>query len=115
MARHVPRHSERTGPRKGKAGSEVTAPARTRLKVDGPRRRQGKAADVLTSFNGGIALSENLTKLFTPQFSDVLRLKLQQTMSMLRGTVMEGSHVGKQASPVQYAGAVQMKPPQGRF
>jgi hypothetical protein len=74
----------------------------------------GKAADV-QPLSGGIAMSENLSKLFTTQFSDVLKLKLQQTMSMLRGTVMEGSHVGKQASPVQYAGAVQMKPPQGRF
>ena len=60
-------------------------------------------------------MSENLSKLFTTQFSDILVLKLQQTQSMLRGTVMEGSHVGKQASPVQYAGNVQMKPVQGRF
>jgi hypothetical protein len=60
-------------------------------------------------------MSENLPKLFTTQFSDVLRLKLQQTQSMLRGTVMEGFHVGKQASPIQYIGAIQMKTPQGRF
>jgi hypothetical protein len=60
-------------------------------------------------------MSENLPKLFTTQFSDVLKLKLQQTQSMLRGTVMEGFHVGKQASPIQYIGAIQMKTPQGRF
>jgi hypothetical protein len=60
-------------------------------------------------------MSENLSKLFTTQFSDILVLKLQQTQSMLRGTVMEGSHVGKQASPIQYAGSVQMKTPAGRF
>src|SRR5882757_8269061 len=73
-------------------------------------------ADVLTPFPfSGIAMSENLPKLFTTEFSDLLVLKLQQTQSMLRGTVMEGYHVGKQASPIQYAGAVQMKTPAGRF
>jgi len=60
-------------------------------------------------------MSENLPKLFTTEFSDLLVLKLQQTQSMLRGTVMEGFHVGKQASPIQYTGAVQMKTPAGRF
>lgn len=60
-------------------------------------------------------MSENLSKLFTTQYSTILTLKLQQTTSKLRGRTMEGSHVGKQASPVQYAGAVQMKPVQGRF
>src|SRR6185312_9700179 len=60
-------------------------------------------------------MSENLPKLFTTEFSDLLVLKLQQTQSMLRRTVMEGYHVGKQASPIQYAGAIQMKTPQGRF
>jgi hypothetical protein len=60
-------------------------------------------------------MSENLPKLFTTQFSTVLALKLQQRQSKLRGRVMEGFHVGKQASPIQYVGAIQMKPPQGRF
>ncbi len=60
-------------------------------------------------------MSENLPKLFTTQFSTVLALKLQQRMSKLRGSVQEGFHVGKQASPVQYIGAIQMKPPTGRF
>jgi hypothetical protein len=64
---------------------------------------------------GGIAMSENLPKLFTTQFSSVLAVKLQQTQSMLRGSVMEGQHVGKQASPIQYVGAVQAKTPAGRF
>jgi hypothetical protein len=44
-------------------------------------------------------MSENLTKLFTTQFSTVLALKLQQRQSKLRGRAMEGFHVGKQASP----------------
>jgi len=60
-------------------------------------------------------MSENIPKLFTTQFSSLLKVKLQQEQSMLRGKVMEGSHVGKQASPVQYVGPVQARPPQGRF
>lgn len=60
-------------------------------------------------------MSENLPKLFTTQFSTVLALKLQQKQSKLRGRVQEGFHVGKQASPIQYIGAIQMKPPAGRF
>ena len=75
----------------------------------------GKAVDVRTNPYGGIAMSENLPKLFTTQFSTVLQLKLQQKQSKLRGRVMEGFHTGKQASPIQYVGAIQMKPPQGRF
>ena len=59
-------------------------------------------------------MSENLPKLFTTQFSTVLSVKLQQRQSMLRGRVMEGHHVGKQASPVQYIGAIQMQTPAGR-
>jgi hypothetical protein len=74
----------------------------------------GKAAD-RSPFSGGKAMSENLSKLFTTQYSTILDLKLQQRTSKLRGRVMEGSHVGKVASPIQYAGAVQMKPPAGRF
>jgi hypothetical protein len=74
----------------------------------------GKAADRSTS-QGGIAMSENLPKLFTTQFSTVLALKLQQKQSKLRGRAMEGFHVGKQASPIQYIGAIKMMPPQGRF
>jgi len=60
-------------------------------------------------------MSENLPKLFTTQFSSLLKINLQQTESMLRGKVMEGSHTGKQASPVQYVGPVQARTPQGRF
>lgn len=60
-------------------------------------------------------MSENLPKLAVETFSTVLRAKLQQMTSMLRGTVEEGQHVGKQASPVDYIGAVQMKAPAGRF
>lgn len=60
-------------------------------------------------------MSENLPKLAVETFSTILQLKLQQTQSMLRGRVMEGSHVGKQASPIDYIGSVEMKAPAGRY
>jgi hypothetical protein len=57
-----------------------------------------------------------LTDLFTVQFSTLLKLKLQQKESLLRGRVMTGSHTGaKMASPIQYLGAMQMQTPTGRF
>jgi hypothetical protein len=60
-------------------------------------------------------MSENLPKLFVTQFSTLLQLKLQQRTSKLRGRVMEGTHYGKQASPIQYIGAIVMQAPAGRF
>jgi hypothetical protein len=60
-------------------------------------------------------MSENLPKLYVETFSTVLLLKLQQKTSKLRGRVMEGAHIGKQASPVDYIGDIQMKAPAGRF
>lgn len=60
-------------------------------------------------------MSENLFKLYTTQFSTNLELRLQQMGSKLRGKVREGFHVGKQASPVNYLGPIQLKAPAGRF
>lgn len=60
-------------------------------------------------------MSENLVKLFTEQFSTNLELKLQQIGSKLRSRVRSGSHVGRQASPVQEVGTVQLKVVTGRF
>jgi hypothetical protein len=60
-------------------------------------------------------MSENLFKLWTTQFSTNLELRLQQHGSMLRGKVKEGFHTGKQASPIQYLGPIQLKAPAGRF
>jgi hypothetical protein len=60
-------------------------------------------------------VSENLFKLYVEEFSALLNLKLQQTQSKLRGRVMEGNHYGKQASPIQYIGAIQMQAPAGKF
>ena len=60
-------------------------------------------------------MSELIPALFTTQFSSLLELKLQQMGSKLRGRVRERTHVGKQASPVNQIGAIQMKAPAGRF
>jgi hypothetical protein len=60
-------------------------------------------------------MSENLFTLFTTQFSTALELKLQQMGSKLRGKVRGGTHVGKQASPVNQIGAIQSSAPAGRF
>ena len=60
-------------------------------------------------------MSEDLFKLFTTQFSTNLELKLQQKGSKLRQHVVEGFHVGKQASPINQIAAVQLKAPAGRF
>lgn len=60
-------------------------------------------------------MSENLSKLFTTQFSTLIELKLQQMGSKLRDKVKTGSHVGKLASPINQIGAIQMKAPVGRF
>lgn len=60
-------------------------------------------------------MSENLFQLYTQQFSTNLELRLQQLSSKLRGKVMEGSHIGKAASPVQYVSPIVMEAPSGRF
>lgn len=60
-------------------------------------------------------MSANLINLFTTQFSTNLEMKLQQQTSMLRGRVTEGTHVGRQASPVQYMNPVKFQTPAGRF
>lgn len=60
-------------------------------------------------------MSENILDLAVTQFSANLQMKVQQTMSQLRGRVAEGSHKGKQASPVQYLAPIKMRAPAGRF
>jgi len=60
-------------------------------------------------------MSENIFKLYTTQFSTNIELKLQQMGSKLRGLTNEGAHVGKQASPINQVGAIQLKAPAGRF
>lgn len=59
---------------------------------------------------------EGLIELFQTQFSTLLRMKLQQKNSKLRGKSEEGSHTGaKMASPIQFVGAMEMRSPKGRF
>jgi hypothetical protein len=60
-------------------------------------------------------MSANLIKLYVEEFSTNLMLNLQQMQSQLRGRVMEGHHIGQQASPVEYIGFIQMQAPAGRF
>jgi hypothetical protein len=60
-------------------------------------------------------MSDQIINLAVTQFSAILEMKIQQKTSKLRGRVAEGSHTGKQASPVQYMGAVKMRVPAGRF
>lgn len=59
--------------------------------------------------------NDGLLQLYTTQFSTILELKLQQMGSKIRGKVREGFHTGKQASPVNQIGAIQLKAPAGRF
>lgn len=60
-------------------------------------------------------MSENLYSLYTTQFSANLEMKLQQTGSKFRGRISEGTHVGKQASPINQIGAIRARRPAGRF
>lgn len=60
-------------------------------------------------------MSINIPTHFVQQYSTNIALLLQQKGSKLRGAVTEGSHVGKQASPVDQVGAVEMQPVSGRF
>lgn len=59
--------------------------------------------------------TDGLYSLYTTQFATLLELKLQQMGSKLRGKTREGFHVGKQASPINQVGAIQLKAPAGRF
>lgn len=60
-------------------------------------------------------MSENVVDIAVTQFSTVLELKVQQKTSHLRGRVAEGTHRGKQASPVQYIAPIKAQTPAGRF
>lgn len=51
-------------------------------------------------------MSINIPTFYVEQFSTNVQLLLQQKGSKLRNSVMTGSHVGKQASPVDQIGAV---------
>ena len=60
-------------------------------------------------------MSVNLPTHYVQQYSTNIALLLQQKGSKLRNTVMTGSHVGKQASPVDQFGSIEMQPVSSRF
>lgn len=60
-------------------------------------------------------MSINLPNHFVQQYSSNIQLKLQQEGSRLRSFVTTGSHVGKQASPVDQFGAIAANQVTGRF
>ena len=60
-------------------------------------------------------MSVNLPQHYVQQYSTNLQLLLQQRGSKLRDTVMSGTHVGKQASPVDQVGAIAAQQVTGRF
>lgn len=60
-------------------------------------------------------MSVNLPSLFVQQFAMNVQLLLQQKGSKVRPCVMSGSHVGKQASPVDQIASISMNQVTGRF
>lgn len=60
-------------------------------------------------------MSTNLTTLYVNQYSTNIMLLLQQKGSKIRGAVMEGTHVGNQASPVDQVGSVEANKVTTRF
>lgn len=60
-------------------------------------------------------MSINLPSFYVQQFATNIQLLLQQKGSNLRQYVQSGSHVGKQASPVDQIGAIAMQPVTSRF
>lgn len=60
-------------------------------------------------------MSVNLPTFYVQQFASNIQLLLQIKGSKLRGAVMEGSHFGKQASPVEQIGAVAAQKVTTRF
>lgn len=60
-------------------------------------------------------MSLNIPTHFVQQYSSNIQLLLMQKGSKLRPYVMTGSHVGKQASPVDQIGAINMQLVTGRF
>ena len=60
-------------------------------------------------------MSVNLPTHFVQQYSTNIAMLLQQKGSKFRGAVNVGSHVGKQASPVDQIGKVEMQTVNSRF
>lgn len=60
-------------------------------------------------------MSVNIPAHYVQQFATNIQMLLQQKGSVLRGCVMEGSHIGEAASPVDQVGTVEMQAVTGRF
>lgn len=60
-------------------------------------------------------MASNIPSYYVQQYSTNVALLLQQKGSRLAQAVMSGSHVGKQASPVDQVGAVSANKVTGRF
>jgi hypothetical protein len=60
-------------------------------------------------------MSINIPTHFVQQYSSNIQMLLQQRGSKLANAVMRGSHFGKQASPVDQIGAIEMQPVTSRF
>lgn len=60
-------------------------------------------------------MSVNIPEHFAIEYSTNIELLLQQKGSKIRQYIMSGSHVGKQASPVDQFGKVEMQQVSGRF
>lgn len=60
-------------------------------------------------------MSVNIPTLYVQQYSTNIQTLVQQKGSRLRKTVMSGTHVGNQASPVDQVGAVQANAVINRF
>jgi len=60
-------------------------------------------------------MSVNLPSHYVIQYANTIQLLLQQKGSKLRDAVMSGSHVGKQASPVDQIAKIEMQAVSGRY
>ncbi len=81
-----------------------------------PRHLLHEAVGQIQIFVERTMTDNGLTDLFVTQYKTLLKMRLQQTSSMLRGKVEEGYHAGaKMASPLNLVSAMAMKTPEGRF
>lgn len=60
-------------------------------------------------------MSANLPSLYAQQYATNIQLLLQQKDARLKMAVMNGSHIGEQASPVDQVEKIAMQSPAGRF
>ena len=60
-------------------------------------------------------MSVNVPDIFVQQYSSNLEMLLQQKQSKIRAAVTVGSHFGKQASPVDQIGKIEMQTVTSRF